>query len=106
LEALWFSGKVELELIHVAPAPIFARLDGSHDGVLGSVEMFGGVFVLRGVAAAYVTARQAQPQVHPAVSHFQAFLAAFGVRLNIVDLVHVSAFVHSGIIALKLSKDY
>jgi len=53
-----------------------------------------------------VTARQAQPQVHPAVSHFQAFLAAFGVRLNIVDLVHVSTFVHSGIIALKLSKDY
>lgn len=35
------------------------------------------------------------------IPHFQAFLAAFGMRLNIVDLVHVSAFAHSGIIALS-----
>jgi len=70
------------------------------------VEMFGGVFVLRGIAAAHVPARQAQSQVNPVVPHSQAFLAAFRVRLNIVDLVHVSAFVHSGIIALKLSKNY
>jgi hypothetical protein len=100
------SGKVEFELIHEAPAPIFARLNGTHDGVLGIVEMFGGVFVLRGIAAAHVPARQAQSQVNPVIPHFQAFLAAFRVRLHIVDLVHMSTFVHSGIIALKLSKIY
>jgi hypothetical protein len=29
------SGKIQLELVNITPTPIFARLDGPHDGMLG-----------------------------------------------------------------------
>jgi len=38
-------GEIEFDFVDVAPAPIFAGLDGAHDGVLGGVEMFCGVFI-------------------------------------------------------------
>ena len=41
--------------------------------------MFRGVPVLRGVAAANVTADEALAQVHPGVAGFHALLAALGV---------------------------
>jgi hypothetical protein len=51
--------QVNLHLIDVAPGPIFAGLEGLHDRVLGLMKMLGGVFVLRGIAAAYVAALHA-----------------------------------------------
>ncbi len=70
---------VEQLFVHVAPLPAFAGLDGLHDRVLGGVEMFGGVLVFRGIAAAHFSAFQAEPQVHPGVADFEAFFAALGV---------------------------
>lgn len=41
--------------------------------MLHGMEMFGGVFILRRIAAADVSADQAQAQVHPAIAHGDAF---------------------------------
>ena len=57
--------------------------------MLRGMEMLGGVPVLRIVAAADVSAAAAQPQVHPGVTHLQAFLAAVGVLLCRLDRTQV-----------------
>jgi hypothetical protein len=49
------------------------RLD---DGMAGGVVVLGRVFVLRRVAAAHVTAREAQAQMHPGIADLE-FSAAF-----------------------------
>jgi hypothetical protein len=61
------------DLIDVTPQPVFARLEGLDDRVLGSVEMLRRVFVLRTVAAADMTASFAEAKMNPRVAHFQAF---------------------------------
>jgi hypothetical protein len=43
--------------------------------------MLGGVLVFRRVAAAHVSALEAQPQMDPSVVHLETFLAAVGIRL-------------------------
>jgi hypothetical protein len=55
--------------------------------MLGSMEVLGSVFVLRRIAAAHVTTLQAQAQMDPGVTHFQALLAtthARGYLLNVL----------------------
>lgn len=59
--------------------------------MLSGVIMFGGMFVLRAVAAPNVPANQAEPQVHPLITQLQAFLAAGRGRFHIPDLLHVFA---------------
>jgi hypothetical protein len=76
-------------LVDKTPSPVLARLERSNDGVMGLSEVLGGVFVLRGVAAADVTAGLAEPQVHPRVTHLQALLASCGVRRHIFYLLEV-----------------
>jgi len=44
--------RLEHDLIDVAPAPVFAWLEGLDDWVFGRMEVFGRVLVLRGVATA------------------------------------------------------
>ena len=44
--------RLEHDLIDVATAPVFAWLEGLDDRVIGRMEVFGRVLVLRGVAAA------------------------------------------------------
>jgi hypothetical protein len=83
------SVEIELDVIDVAPTPIFAWFERLHDGMLACVEMFGRVFVLRGIAATHVAAFQTQPQMNPGVVHFQALLAAVGMRLHVLDLVEM-----------------
>ncbi len=53
--------------VDVAPSPVLARLHRAHDGVTGAAEVFAGVLVRAGVAAADVAARQAHPQMRPRV---------------------------------------
>jgi hypothetical protein len=84
--ALRELGEVDLEFVDEAPAPVFAGFEGAHDGVLGAVEVLGGVLVFGGVAAADVAAFHAQAEMHPGVAHFQALLAAFGVRRYLVNV--------------------
>jgi hypothetical protein len=77
--------------IDVAPLPVFSRLERLHDGMMRGVIMFRGVLVLRTVATAHVTARQAEPQMNPTIALFKAFFAAGCSRLHIPDLIDVLA---------------
>jgi hypothetical protein len=84
------------DLIEVAPKPVFTRLDGFHNRVLRGAKMLGGVLVLRGVAAAYMAASLAKPQVHPGVAHFDALLAGVNLGFEVANLVGVRASVGHG----------
>jgi hypothetical protein len=53
--------------------------------------MLGGVFVLRGIAAAHVAVGHAQAQMHPAITEIQAFLAAGGVRADVANRIEMGA---------------
>ena len=59
----------QLHLVDVAPAPVFSWLEGAHDGVFRLMEMFGGVFIFGGIAAADVAALQTEPKMNPGVAH-------------------------------------
>src|SRR5215210_2310171 len=65
-------------VIHVAVAPFFSGLEGPDNRVPRVVEVFGCVLVLRFIAAAYVLAREAFPEVHPRIAGSQTLLAALG----------------------------
>src|SRR5437867_9833524 len=73
------SSELHVDLVDVAPAPAFPRLERGDDRMPGLLEMLGGVLVLRVVAASDVSARPAQAKMHPGVSRGEAFLAAVGV---------------------------
>ena len=73
------------DFVHVAPPPILSRLEGTHDGMLGIVKVLRSMPVLGRIATPDVTALQAKPQVHPLVSHLEAFLAAFATRFHVAD---------------------
>jgi hypothetical protein len=77
--------------VHVAPFPALARLKRPHNGVLGLMEVLGSVGVLGGVAAAYMAADQAFPQVDPGIAHLQAFLAALSAGSYFFDFFDVGA---------------
>src|SRR5438093_612569 len=85
--------RTQLHLIHVAPAPVLAWFEGPDDRMLHAVKMLGGVLVFRRIATAHVAASEAQPQVHPCISYFEAFLAAAASRLDIAHLIEVCACV-------------
>jgi len=51
--------RLEHDLIDVAPAPVFAWLEGLDDRVIGRMEVFGRVLVFRGVATANVPTDEA-----------------------------------------------
>src|SRR5215467_7287789 len=80
---------LEHDLVDVAPAPIFARLEGLDNRVIGGVEMLRSVFVFRRIAAADVPADEALAQVHPGVANPQAILTAVRARCDISYLVEV-----------------
>src|SRR5215472_12606521 len=76
-------------LVDVTPSPVLPRLERSNNGVMGPSEVLCRVFVFRGVAAADVTASQAESQMDPRVAHPNALLASGGVGRHISDLVEV-----------------
>jgi hypothetical protein len=55
------------------------------------VEVFGGMFVLRRIAAADVPTLQAQAQMHPGIAHLETFLAAFAAGRDFFDFFLVRA---------------
>jgi hypothetical protein len=46
--------------------------------MIGCMEVFRGVLILRVVATANMTASQTEPEVNPNVACFKTFLASFG----------------------------
>src|ERR1700734_1394609 len=65
-------------VIEVAPAPVLARLEGLDHRVRDRKRVGAGMTKWRGVAAADMPARQAQPQMDPGGADPQALLAALG----------------------------
>jgi hypothetical protein len=82
---------VEHDFVDVAPAPIFAGLEGLNDRVLGGVEMLCGVTIFRRITAADVPADQAQAKMYPRVAHQEAFLAAFAAGRDFLNFLKVRA---------------
>jgi hypothetical protein len=79
------------DFVHVAPDPIFPRLKGLHQWVLGSMEVLGRVLVRARIAAAHVSADETFPEVNPPVAALQALLAALCALLYVFDLVQMRA---------------
>src|SRR5438552_14562375 len=82
-------GRLQHNLIDIAPAPVLTRFERGHDGVLGRVKVLGCMLVFGRIAAAHVTAGPAKPQVDPCVSHLEAFLATSGLRFDIFHLAQM-----------------
>jgi hypothetical protein len=62
----WASQKrLNHYIVDVTPSPVLARLKRAHDRVFCLFEMFGGVPVLRGIAAADMAADFAKAQMDP-----------------------------------------
>jgi len=76
-------------LVHVAPAPVLARLERPDDRVAGGVKVLGSVLVSRLVAATYIPAGQALAQVNPGIARLQALYTTLATRLHVLDLVGV-----------------
>jgi hypothetical protein len=62
--------------------------------MLGAVKMLGGMFILRGIAAAYMSAFQAHAQMNPRVTGFDAFLADVFVCAGYADLIQMCTLRH------------
>jgi hypothetical protein len=58
------------------------------------MKVFGGMFVLGGVATSYVTATQTQTKMHPAVTHLQAFFTTSCMRLDVFNLIEMGTLCH------------
>lgn len=69
-------GHLELGGIDEAPGPFFAALERRDDGMVCVVEVSGRVAIWRAVAAADVTAGQAETKMHPAGTGGEALFAA------------------------------
>jgi hypothetical protein len=104
-----FDDKLRLlkhHLVDVAPAPVFSRLEGLDNRVVGRVEMLRRVLVLRGVAASDMPANQALAQVNPAIASFQTVLTAIRARRDLSYLIQMTTLychVFLPFIALVLS---
>ncbi len=84
----------ESYLVDIAPAPVFARLVGLNNRVIGDVEVLGSVLVLGGITTTNVPALQAEAQVYPGIAGRQALFAAVGMRRDILDVVQVCTVWH------------
>jgi hypothetical protein len=60
------------------------------------MKVFGGVFVLGGIATADMPAAQAQAQMDPGVAHLETLFASADVGLDVTNLIGVGAAFHGG----------
>jgi hypothetical protein len=79
------------DLVDVAPAPVFAGLEGLNNWVVGRVEMLCRMLVFRRVAAADVPTNKALAQMYPGVASFQAVLAAVCAGCDLSYLIKMGA---------------
>jgi hypothetical protein len=87
-------GEVQFDFVDVTPTPILPRLDRPHDGMLGRVKVFRGMFILGRIATTDVPATQAQTKMHPLIAHLQAFFATTGMRFDVLYLIEMRALSH------------
>ncbi len=79
------------DFVHITPYPAFTRLDRAYERVLRRMEMPGGVFILRRVAASYMPAYKTHAQMNPSISCLDAILTFVSRRLRNPHLVEVAA---------------
>jgi len=71
--------------------------------MLGVLKMFGGVLVLRRIAAAHVSALQAQTKMDPEVAGFQTLFTTFRrARFDFMNMVEMRTGIHSSILQLSI----
>jgi hypothetical protein len=85
------SSKLKFKLVNITPAPVLSRLKGLDNRVVGGMEMPGRVLILRVVTAAHMATGEAEAQVDPGVTGFQAILAAVGAGGDLSYLVEMCA---------------
>src|SRR5260370_1692537 len=83
------SSKLEHELVDVTPTPVFTRLEGLDNGVVGRVKMLGGMLILRIVTATDMPAFETEAQGNPAISNLQTILTAICPRVNFFYLITI-----------------
>ena len=82
-------GKVDFNVVDEAPAPALRRVVALDDGMSAGFKVSAGVTVGRLIATTDMSALAAKPQVHPARSDPQAFLATQRARGDRPDLMGV-----------------
>ena len=93
LECSWLPDavlKIEEELVNITPTPVLPWLERLNDRVTGGMEMLGGMLILRIVTTAHMPAFQANTQMYPGVTHFQALLTAIGTWCDLPYLVKMT----------------
>jgi len=80
-----------IDLVNIAPAPVFAGLERLHNGVLGGMEVFGGMPVLGVIAAANMPTFQTDAQMNPSIADLEALLTALRAWRHVTNLIQVSA---------------
>lgn len=63
------------DLIDIAPDPGFSGFNGTHERMLGVMEVLGGVLVLRRVATTHTSTLKTHSQMNPCVARLDALLA-------------------------------
>lgn len=82
-------GKVDFNVIDVAPAPALWRVIAFDNGMTAGFKVSAGVTVRGLIATTDMAALAAEPQVHPTRSDPQAFLATQRTRGDGLDLTGV-----------------
>jgi hypothetical protein len=82
---------LDFDFIDVTPSPVLPRLERLNDRVVDGTKVLRGVFVFRAVAASDVPAAETQPEMHPCITHFEAFLASVGAGRHFLDFLQVLA---------------
>jgi len=89
------SHRLEVLAVNVAPSPFFFGLEGAYDGVLGRVEVPGGMPVGRVVTTADVPALSAYPQMNPLRSNLEAIFTPQGAWLHISHMLRAQVLIQS-----------
>jgi hypothetical protein len=93
-----------LDLVHITPNPAFSRLNGANQRMLRFVEMLGRMLVLGRVAAANVSASEAQTQVNPRIAGFGTVLTHMFIGFSDLDLIKVGAILwHRFLLCLQMN---
>jgi hypothetical protein len=71
--------------------------------MVGRVEMFGRVLILRGITAAYMSTDEAETQVDPVISSLQAVLATTRAWSDLSYFIKMGAFIGNHLFPLSVN---
>src|SRR6266446_10168031 len=87
---------IQEHFVSVAPAPVLTRLERLDNWVFGMTVVRAGMFVLGCVATSYVSTGKTEPQVDPAIAHFQTLFAALSAGRDFADFAEMCALCGHG----------